>query len=79
MRIEGGKTQALDGPFAEAKEMGLHPSSLGWRIRYQSKQRSIVDGPFAESKEMIAGYTMISVRTREDALERFRALDAAQS
>ena len=48
---------------------GLHPSSLGWRIRYRGKERSIVDGPFAESKEMIAGYTMISVRSREEALE----------
>lgn len=48
---------------------GLHPSSQGWRIRYQGKERSIVDGPFTESKEMIAGYTMISVRTPEEALE----------
>lgn len=44
---------------------GLHPSKLGWRIRYRGQERSIVDGPFTESKEMIAGYTMISVRTRE--------------
>ncbi|KQQ97299.1 YciI family protein [Massilia sp. Leaf139] len=48
---------------------GLHPSSQGWRIRYQGKERSVVDGPFTESKGMIAGYTMISVRTREEALE----------
>ncbi|MBD8528638.1 MULTISPECIES: YciI family protein [unclassified Massilia] len=48
---------------------GLHPSSQGWRIRYQGTERSIVDGPFTESKEMIAGYTMISVRTPEEALE----------
>ena len=48
---------------------GLHPSSRGWRIRYQGKERSVIDGPFTESKEMIGGYTMISVRTREEALE----------
>jgi hypothetical protein len=48
---------------------GLHPSSRGWRIRYQGEERSVVDGPFTESKEMIGGYTMISVRTREEALE----------
>jgi hypothetical protein len=48
---------------------GLQPSSLGWRIRYRGKERSIVDGPFAESKELIAGYTLISVRSREEALE----------
>ncbi|QNA89171.1 YciI family protein [Massilia sp. Dwa41.01b] len=48
---------------------GLHPSSRGWRIRYQGKERRVIDGPFTESKEMIAGYTMIGVRSREEALE----------
>ena len=48
---------------------GLHPSSRGWRIRYQGQERSVVDGPFTESKEMIAGYSMISVRTPGEALE----------
>jgi len=48
---------------------GLQPSSVGWRIRYRGKERSIVDGPFTESKELIAGYTLISVRSREEALE----------
>jgi len=48
---------------------GLHPSSRGWRIRYHGSERSVIDGPFTESKEMIAGYTMISVRSREEALE----------
>jgi hypothetical protein len=48
---------------------GLQGSSLGWRIRYRGQERSIVDGPFTESKELIAGYTLISVRSREEALE----------
>lgn len=48
---------------------GLHPSSQGWRIRYEGGTRHVVDGPFAESKELIAGYTLIQVRTREEALE----------
>lgn len=48
---------------------GLHPSSAGWRIRYHGKERSVIDGPFAETKEMIGGYSMIQVRTREEALE----------
>ncbi len=48
---------------------GLQPSSSGWRIRYDGTARSIVDGPFTESKELIAGYTLISVRSREEALE----------
>jgi len=48
---------------------GLAPSSQGWRIRYEGSKRRVVDGPFAESKELIAGYTLIQVRSREEALE----------
>lgn len=48
---------------------GLQPSSKGWRIRYDGKQRSFVDGPFAETKELIAGYTLIQVKSREEAIE----------
>lgn len=48
---------------------GLQPSSKGWRIRYEGDKRTVVDGPFTESKEMIAGYTLIQVRSREEALE----------
>lgn len=48
---------------------GLQPSSRGWRIRYSGGGRQVIDGPFAESKELIAGYTVIEVRSREEALE----------
>lgn len=48
---------------------GLQPSSKGWRIHYSGDQRTVVDGPFTESKELIAGYTLIQVRSREEALE----------
>jgi hypothetical protein len=48
---------------------GLQPSSKGWRIRYSEGKRTVIDGPFAESKELIAGYTLIQVRSREEALE----------
>lgn len=48
---------------------GLKPSADGWRIRYRGSARSVIDGPFAESKEMIAGYTLIQVNSREEALE----------
>lgn len=48
---------------------GLAPSSQGWRIRYEGKKRQVVDGPFTESKELIAGYTLIQVRSRDEALE----------
>ncbi len=48
---------------------GLQPSSKGWRVRYEGGQRRVIDGPFTESKELIAGYTLIQVRSREEALE----------
>ena len=48
---------------------GLQPSSKAWRIHYSGEKRRIVDGPFTESKELIAGFTMIQVKTREEALE----------
>ncbi|MCQ9372826.1 YciI family protein [Methyloversatilis sp. XJ19-13] len=48
---------------------GLKPSADGWRIRYRDSARSVTDGPFTESKEMIAGYTLIQVNSREEALE----------
>lgn len=48
---------------------GLQPSSKGWRIRYAGNTRSVVDGPFAESKELIGGYTLIQVKSKEEALE----------
>src|SRR5260370_5283391 len=34
----------------------LHPSSLGKRVRFDGKKRTVIDGPFAESKELVAGY-----------------------
>jgi hypothetical protein len=48
---------------------GLQASSKGWRVRYSGEKRSVVDGPFAEAKELIAGYTLIQVKSREEALE----------
>ncbi len=48
---------------------GLQPSSKGWRVRYDGERRTVVDGPFTESKELIAGYTLIQVRSRAEALE----------
>ena len=47
---------------------GLHPSAKGLRMRFSGTQRMITDGPFAEAKELIAGYTLIEVRSREEAL-----------
>jgi hypothetical protein len=48
---------------------GLQPSTKGWRIRHDGSRRILSDGPFTEAKELIAGYTMIQVKSREEALE----------
>lgn len=48
---------------------GLKPSAAGWRIRFDGETRTRIDGPFTESKGLIAGYTLIEVRSREEAEE----------
>jgi len=65
---------ARAGVLLEAN--GLRPSRDGWRIRYQAGRRSVTDGPFAETKELIAGYTLIQVRSREEAMEWSRRFPA---
>ena len=57
---------------------GLRPSRDGARISFKDGKPTIVDGPFAEAKELIAGYTMIQVRDKDEALEwvrRWPAID----
>src|SRR5688572_24276911 len=51
---------------------GLHPSSVGKRVRFSGKNRTVVDGPFAETKELIAGYWIWQVRSMEEAVEWVR-------
>lgn len=48
---------------------GLQPTAKGWKIQYSGGRRTVVDGPFAEAKELVAGYTIIQVKTREEAIE----------
>jgi hypothetical protein len=48
---------------------GLQASSKGARVTYSGAKRTIVDGPFAEAKELIAGFWLIQVKSREEALE----------
>jgi hypothetical protein len=49
--------------------VGLQPSSKGARITMRGGKPRVIDGPFAETKELIAGYWMIQVRTKEEAIE----------
>src|ERR1700745_3470373 len=47
---------------------GLQPSSKGTRVKFTNGKRSVTDGPFAETKELIAGYWIIQVKSKEEAI-----------
>ena len=48
---------------------GLHPSSKGARVKFSGGNRTVVDAPFAEAKELIAGFWLIQVKSKEEAIE----------
>ena len=48
---------------------GLHPTSKGARVVFESGSTTVVDGPFTESKEIIAGYWLWEVSSLEEAVE----------
>jgi hypothetical protein len=48
---------------------GLQPSSKGAKITFQNGKPQVTDGPFVETKELIAGYWMINVKSKEEAIE----------
>ena len=57
---------------------GLQASSKGARIKFSKGKPTVIDGPFTEAKELIAGFTMIQVKSKEEAIEwvkRWPALD----
>src|SRR6185295_4475172 len=48
---------------------GLQPSSKGAKVTFQNGKAQITDGPFAETKELLAGYWIIQVKSKEEAIE----------
>ena len=77
---EGEEMEKLMGDMARYHEelakagalvdaSGLQPSSKGWRIKYGGAKRTFIDGPFTESKELVAGYTIIKVKSKEEAIQ----------
>ena len=48
---------------------GLHPSSNGARIKYSDKDRTVTTGPFAATRELVAGFWLIQVKSRDEAIE----------
>ncbi len=48
---------------------GLQASSKGAKVRYNGNKRTVIDGPFTEAKELIAGFWLIQVKSKEEAVE----------
>jgi len=48
---------------------GLQPSSKGARFQFSGGNRTMIDGPFAETKELVAGYWIIQVKSKAEAIE----------
>jgi hypothetical protein len=48
---------------------GLVATSKGARVKFSGDKRTVIDGPFAETKELVAGFSIINVKSREEAIE----------
>ena len=48
---------------------GLAASSKGARVKFSGDKRTVIDGPFTEAKELIAGFSIIQVKSLEEAIE----------
>jgi len=47
---------------------GLKPSSERVHVVYKNGQRTVTDGPFTEAKELVAGFALMRVNSKEEAL-----------
>jgi len=47
---------------------GLHASSKGVRVTFSGRKRTVTDGPFTETKELLAGFWLIQVKSKEEAI-----------
>ena len=48
---------------------GLQASSKGARVKFSGDKRIVIDGPFTETKELIAGFWLLQVKSKEEAIE----------
>jgi hypothetical protein len=58
---------------------GLRPTKKSVRVRIAPSARTVIDGPFTETKELIAGFTMIQVGSRQEALDWIRRWPASDA
>jgi hypothetical protein len=48
---------------------GLAATSKGARVKFSGDKRTVIDGPFTETKELVAGFSIIQVKSKEEAIE----------
>jgi hypothetical protein len=48
---------------------GLQASAKGARVTFTDGKPKVVDGPFSETKELVAGFWLIQVKSKEEAIE----------
>ena len=48
---------------------GLAPTSKGARVKFSGGERTVIDGPFTETKELVAGFSIVRVKSLEEAIE----------
>lgn len=49
---------------------GLLPSAAGARVEKTQNGFTVTDGPFAEAKEVIAGFAIMNLESKEEAIEK---------
>jgi hypothetical protein len=71
MLLEIGKynEELMKAGVLLALDDGLHPSSKGARVKFSGKSRTVIDGPFTEARELIAGFSILQVKSLEEAIE----------
>lgn len=57
---------------------GLRPSADGVRVHLAGEHSTTMDGPFAEAREQVAGFWLIDVPSKKDAVDRFRGMPHVQ-
>jgi len=57
---------------------GLHPSAKGARIRFTDGKPTVIDGPFTEAKELVAGFWLIDVKSKEEAIEWMKRMPCTE-
>jgi hypothetical protein len=48
---------------------GLQPTSKGAKVRFEKGKRTVIDGPFTETKELVAGFWLLQVKSKQEAIE----------